>query len=61
LVCATASGAAAVGQALASLEVDEKAMRANLESLLKDAPRDAFGSAAAMIERALATWRETAS
>jgi 3-carboxy-cis,cis-muconate cycloisomerase len=61
LVCATASGAAAIGEALGGLEVNEKAMRANLESLLKDAPHDAFGSAAAMIERALATWRETAS
>ena len=61
LVSATASGVAAIGQALEELEVNEQAMRANLESLLKDVPRDAFGSAAAMIERALATWRETAS
>ena len=34
LVCAAASGAAAMAEALEGLEVDEKAMLANLESLL---------------------------
>jgi 3-carboxy-cis,cis-muconate cycloisomerase len=60
LVCASASGAAAMADALEGLEVNAQAMRANLERLPGDQPRDAFGSAAAMIEHALATWRETA-
>jgi 3-carboxy-cis,cis-muconate cycloisomerase len=60
LLCASASGAAAMADALEGLQVNEQAMRANLESLLKDRPRDAFGSAGPMIEQALATWRETA-
>ena len=60
LVCACASGAAAIADALEGLQVNEQAMRANLESLLKGEPRDAFGAARAMIEQALATWRETA-
>jgi 3-carboxy-cis,cis-muconate cycloisomerase len=64
LLCATASGTAAMAEALADLEVDEPAMQANLASLLEDQPLDAFGSAGAMIERALADWttlRETVS
>jgi 3-carboxy-cis,cis-muconate cycloisomerase len=56
LVCAAASGTAAMAEALADLEVDEPAMQANLASLLEDQPQDAFGSAGAMIECALAEW-----
>ena len=56
LVCAAASGAAAMAEALADLEVDEPAMQANLASLLEDQPQDAFGSAGAMIDAALAEW-----
>jgi hypothetical protein len=56
LVCAAASGTAAMAEALADLEVDEPAMQANLASLLEDQPQDAFGSANAMIECALAEW-----
>jgi 3-carboxy-cis,cis-muconate cycloisomerase len=56
LVCAAASGTAAMGEALADLEVDEPAMQANLASLLEDHPQDAFGSAGAMIEAALGEW-----
>ncbi len=55
LACAAASGVAAMAEALAGLEVDEKAMRANLQSLLPDQPHD-FGAAEAMIEAALADW-----
>ena len=61
LVCATASGAAAMADALEGLEVNEKAMRANLASLLKDLPQDSFGSAGAMIEHALGEWRTATS
>ena len=63
LVCAAASGTVAMAEALESLEVNEKAMTANLESLLKGEAQGSFGSAGAMIERALADWttsRETA-
>lgn len=58
LVCATASGTAAMADAVGSLEVNEKAMRANLESLLPGQHQE-FGSAAAMIEAALAEWTTT--
>jgi len=61
LVCTASSAVAAMAQALEGLEVNERAMRENLATLLKDAPHDAPGAGAAMIERALATWRETAS
>jgi 3-carboxy-cis,cis-muconate cycloisomerase len=61
LVCAAASGTAAMAGALADLEVDEPAMQANLASLLENQPQDGFGSAAAMIERALAEWGEATS
>jgi 3-carboxy-cis,cis-muconate cycloisomerase len=64
LVCTAASGTAAMAEALADLEVDQPAMQANLASLLEDQPQDAFGSAGAMIESALAEWataRGTAS
>jgi 3-carboxy-cis,cis-muconate cycloisomerase len=60
LVCASASGAAAMGDALEGLEVNETRMRANLAALLKDQPHD-FGSAGAMIEQALAEWRTATS
>jgi 3-carboxy-cis,cis-muconate cycloisomerase len=60
LVCASASGAAAMADALEGLQVNEQAMRANLERLLKGEPSDAFGAAGATIEEALAIWRETA-
>jgi 3-carboxy-cis,cis-muconate cycloisomerase len=56
LLCASASGCAAMADALGGLEVDEAAMRANLKSLLKDQPQDSFGAAGAMIESALADW-----
>lgn len=60
LVRTAASGAAAMADALEGLEVNEQAMRRNLESLLKGEPREVFGCAEAIIERALAIWRETA-
>jgi 3-carboxy-cis,cis-muconate cycloisomerase len=56
LVCAAASGAGAAADVLEGLEVNEAAMRDNLASLLKGQAPDAFGSAGAMIERALADW-----
>ena len=55
LVCATASGTAAMADALEGLEVNEKAMLANLDSLLPGQARE-FGSAGPMIEAALADW-----
>jgi 3-carboxy-cis,cis-muconate cycloisomerase len=61
LLCATSSGVAAMADALEGLEVDEGAMRANLDSLLPGQPRDAFGAAAAMIESALAAWAAATS
>jgi 3-carboxy-cis,cis-muconate cycloisomerase len=56
LACDTASGTAAMAEALEGLEVNEKAMRANLESLLKGHERESVGAAGAMVERALADW-----
>jgi len=56
LLCATASGVAAMADVLDELEVDERAMRENLESLLKSHTGDSSGAAAAMIESALAEW-----
>jgi 3-carboxy-cis,cis-muconate cycloisomerase len=61
LLCATSSGVAAMADALEGLEIDEIAMRENLESLLQGQPHDAFGAAPAMIEAALAEWREATS
>jgi 3-carboxy-cis,cis-muconate cycloisomerase len=61
LVCTTASGVAAMAEALDGLEVDEKAMRANLESLLKGQAHDAFGAAGVMIESALTQWARATS
>lgn len=55
LVCASASGTAAMTDALEGLEINEKAMLANLESLLPDQRRE-FGAAGPMIEAALAEW-----
>jgi len=55
LVCASGSGTAAMADALEGLEVNEKAMLANLDSLLPGQPRE-FGSAGPMIEAALADW-----
>jgi 3-carboxy-cis,cis-muconate cycloisomerase len=55
LMCASASGSAAMADALESLEVNEEAMLANLESLLPGQRRE-FGCAAAMIEAALEEW-----
>jgi 3-carboxy-cis,cis-muconate cycloisomerase len=60
LVCASASGAAAMADALEGLEVNETRMRANLAALLKDQPQD-FGAAAAMIEHALGEWKTATS
>ncbi len=61
LVCLTSSGVAAIGDALEGLEVDERAMRANLESLLQGQAADAFGAAEAMIGAALAEWSAVTS
>ena len=58
LACATASGTAAMGDALEGLEVNAPAMAANLESLLPG-QRNEFGSARPMIEAALAEWAAT--
>jgi len=58
LVCASASGTAAMADALEGLEVNEQAMRQNLESLLKDHAGDSFGAAGAMTASALAEWAE---
>lgn len=55
LACATASGVGAMAEALDGLELNEQAMRANLQSLLADQPLK-FGAADAMIEAALAEW-----
>jgi 3-carboxy-cis,cis-muconate cycloisomerase len=55
LACATASGVAAMAEALEGLELNEAAMRSNLQSLLGEQPLD-FGAAGAMIETALAEW-----
>jgi 3-carboxy-cis,cis-muconate cycloisomerase len=56
LACATASGVAAMVDALEGLEVNEAAMRENLAKLLKDQPANAFGAAGAMIDSTLAEW-----
>ena len=59
LLCATASGLAAMAEVLETLQVDEAAMRRNLErSEIPASERAAgFGAAPAMIERVLADWR----
>jgi 3-carboxy-cis,cis-muconate cycloisomerase len=60
LLLATSSAVAAMAEALAGLEVDAAAMRANVEKLAPpEAPR-VEGAAAGMIREALAMWRETA-
>jgi len=56
LVCSTASGVAAMADALEGLDVNEKAMRDNLAKLLKDHAQDSLGAASAMIDSALAEW-----
>jgi 3-carboxy-cis,cis-muconate cycloisomerase len=61
LACVSSSGVAAMADALEGLEVDENAMRANLESLLQGQPQGAFGAAGAMIEAALAEWSAATS
>jgi 3-carboxy-cis,cis-muconate cycloisomerase len=61
LVCGTASGVAAMADALEGLEVNERAMLQNLETLLPDHARDSFGAAGAMIEAALREWAEATS
>jgi 3-carboxy-cis,cis-muconate cycloisomerase len=60
LVCATASGAAAMADALEGLEVHEEKMRSNVDSLLAD-QKQQFGSARAMIEHALGEWNAATS
>lgn len=60
LVCATASGVAAMADALEGLEVRDEKMRANLQSLLAG-QKQQFGSARAMIEHALGEWRTATS
>jgi 3-carboxy-cis,cis-muconate cycloisomerase len=64
LVCSTAGGTAAMAEALEGLEVNERAMRANLESFLKEQSAESPGAADAMIDEVLAGWasaRETAA
>ena len=64
LACSTASGTAAMADALEGLEVNEPAMRANLESFLKEQSAELPGAAGAMIDQVLADWasaRETAA
>ena len=62
LLLAASSALAAMAEALEGLEVDEAAMRANVERLRArlDPGADGFGAAQAMIEQSLAMWRETA-
>ena len=60
LLCAASSGVAAMADALDGLEVNAARMQANLDSQLKNASRD-FGSAAAMIDAALADWAAATS
>jgi 3-carboxy-cis,cis-muconate cycloisomerase len=61
---ATSSAVAAMAEVLQGLEVDVDAMRANVDRLRArlgaDAGPESGHGAAAMIERALAMWRETA-
>lgn len=61
---ATSSAVAAMAEVLQGLEVDADAMRSNVDRLRvrlgTDAPPASGDEAAAMIERALAMWRETA-
>ena len=61
LVCGSASGVAAMAEALEGLEVNETAMLENLETLLPDHARDSFGAAGTMIEAALREWAEATS
>jgi 3-carboxy-cis,cis-muconate cycloisomerase len=61
LVCTAASGVAAMADALGGLEVDEAAMLANLESMLKGRAEDSFSAAGAMIDSALAEWAKATS
>ena len=60
LVCATASGVAAMVEALEGLEVREEKMHANMRSLLEEQKQE-FGSARAMIEHALGEWKAVTS
>ena len=63
LLLATSSGVAAMAEVLDGLEVDAKAMRANAERLrakLGAGAGEGHGAAQAMIEQALAMWREKA-
>ena len=61
LVCASASGVGAMGDALEGLEVDEQAMQGNVASLLETQTATGFGSARAMIEHALGEWKAATS
>jgi 3-carboxy-cis,cis-muconate cycloisomerase len=56
LLCATGSALAAMGAVLGGLQVDESAMRRNLEQ--SRVPDTGVGTADAMIERALADWQK---
>jgi 3-carboxy-cis,cis-muconate cycloisomerase len=60
LLLAASSAVAAMAEALDGLEVDEAAMRANVRKLVPPGPHGE-GAAQAMIEQALAMWRESAS
>ena len=61
LVCASASGVAAMGDALEGLEVDEQAMQGNVASLLETQTATGSGSARAMIAHALGEWKAATS
>ena len=68
LFLAASSAVAAMAEALAGLEIDAEAMRANVDRLRASLDSsqvppplagDGYGAAATMIEHALAMWRET--
>ena len=61
LLCSSASGTAAMAEALEGLEVNAVAMQANLASFLKEHAQDSFGAAEEMIEAALAAWASATS
>jgi 3-carboxy-cis,cis-muconate cycloisomerase len=61
LACATASGVSAMVEALSDLEVDEAAMRENLQASLQEHAGDSLGASVAMIESALRDWAEATS
>ena len=64
LACNTASGVAAMADVVEGLEVNEQAMRRNLQTFLREQPAETGGAAEAMIDQVLADWasaRESAA